>query len=197
MKNLNQFYLSLTFIFVIFAIPFTASPLQAINLPCSNLAYGDRVSSVFCTKTLALGQELAVDPDHLMAAMAFETGGTFNPSIKNAAGSGATGLIQFMPDTARDLGTTVEALAKMSAEQQLHYVRKYFLRIKKPLHTLEDIYMAILYPKAVGKASTYILFQSQNQPRAYEQNSGLDLDKDGTITKQEATHRVQRWLEDA
>lgn len=41
-----------------------------------------------------------------MAAMAFESGETFSPSIKNAAGSGAVGLIQFMPSTAKALGTS-------------------------------------------------------------------------------------------
>ena len=38
-----------------------------------------------------------------MAVMSFETGGTFDPGIRNAAGSGATGLIQFMPSTAAGL----------------------------------------------------------------------------------------------
>jgi hypothetical protein len=48
-----------------------------------------------------------------------------DPSKPNAAGSGATGLIQFMPKIAKDLGTTTSALAKMSAEEQLVYVEKY------------------------------------------------------------------------
>ena len=36
----------------------------------------------------------------LMAVMSFETGGTFNPRFLMLQGSGATGLIQFMPSTA-------------------------------------------------------------------------------------------------
>ena len=44
---------------------------------------------------------LGISEADLMAVMSFETGGTFNPNIRNAAGSGATGLIQFMPSTAR------------------------------------------------------------------------------------------------
>jgi hypothetical protein len=35
-----------------------------------------------------------------MKVMSFETGWTFNPAIKNGVGSWATGLIQFMRDTA-------------------------------------------------------------------------------------------------
>ena len=39
---------------------------------------------------------------------------------------GATGLIQFLPSTARGLGTTTDALAGMSSVEQLNYVEKYF-----------------------------------------------------------------------
>jgi hypothetical protein len=59
-----------------------------------------------------------------MAAMAFETGGSFSPAVPNKAGSGAVGLIQFMPSTAKGLGTSTEALKKMSAVQQLDFVKK-------------------------------------------------------------------------
>ena len=60
-----------------------------------------------------------------MAVMSFETGGTFNPGIRNAAGSGATGLIQFMPSAAAGLGTSTQALAGMSRAEQMKYVEKY------------------------------------------------------------------------
>ena len=45
---------------------------------------------------------------------AISTGDIFRANIKNAAGSGAVGLIQFMPSTARSLGTTSERLAAMT-----------------------------------------------------------------------------------
>jgi hypothetical protein len=57
--------------------------------------------------------------------MAFETGGTFSPSQKNAAGSSVIGLIQFMSTTAKNLGTSTSELAKMTAVEQLNYVEKY------------------------------------------------------------------------
>ena len=50
----------------------------------------------FQAAVLDTAQRLGVNPNDLYAVMSFETGGTFNPGIKNAAGSGATGLIQFM-----------------------------------------------------------------------------------------------------
>ena len=49
-----------------------------------------------------------VSPDDLCADFA---------AVKNAAGSGATGLIQFMPRTAQGLGTTTAKLAKRLKEK--------------------------------------------------------------------------------
>ena len=129
-----------------------------------------------------------------MACMAFESGETFSPSIKSAAGSGATGLIQFMPSTAEDLGT--KELASMTAEEQLDYVEEYFKPYKGRLNSLEDLYMAILWPKAVGKPSDYVLFRKDDpkHPRIYLQNKGLDFNKDGVITKAEAAKMVRKKL---
>jgi len=73
-----------------------------------------------------LGTKYNVPPMALMAIMDFETGGSFDPAEPNQAGSGATGLIQFMPKTARSLGTTTAELAQMSQTEQLVYVEKYF-----------------------------------------------------------------------
>jgi membrane-bound lytic murein transglycosylase B len=61
------------------------------------IAWGKKVAGAFKNKIIQIGAQLEVSPDYLMACIAFETGATFSPSIKNAAGSGAVGLIQFMP----------------------------------------------------------------------------------------------------
>ena len=126
--------------------------------------------------------------------MAFETGGSFSPSQMNHAGSGAVGLIQFMPNTAKGLGTTSETLAAMTAEGQLDYVEKYFAHYKARLHSLSDVYMAILWPAAVGKPDSFVLFSKAVNPIAYQQNHGLDLNGDGTVTKSEAASKVQTRL---
>lgn len=129
--------------------------------------------------------------DWLMACMAFESGETFRSDIKNAAGSGATGLIQFMPATARGLGTTTEMLARMTPIQQLDYVASYFRPYAKKVHTLADMYMAILMPKYVGKPDSTPIFSGGV---AYRQNSGLDANKDGVVTKFEAAAKVRAKL---
>jgi len=157
----------------------------------TQICWGAKVSPEFLDKVLAISEGFGwttLQASHLMACMAFESGETFSPSIKNAAGSGATGLIQFMPRTAVGLGTTVDELAKMTAVQQLDYVQKYFRPYAARVKTLSDMYMAILMPKYVGKPEASVLFSGGI---AYRQNSGLDVNKDGMITKQEASSLVQ------
>lgn len=158
------------------------------------MAWGKKVSKTFKERiwwicydaTMGLG----MNHDDLMSCIAWETGRSFDPAKKNLAGSGATGLIQFMPSTAKTLGTTTDALAKLSAEDQLNYVWKYFAPWKGKLKTLSDLYMAILWPKAVGKPEHYVLWSKGDMPVTYKQNAGLDSNRDGTITKAECSAKL-------
>lgn len=159
------------------------------------LAWGTRVSPEFRGEVISICRAFEWTPDHaswLMSCMAFETGETFSPSIKNGAGSGAVGLIQFMPKTAESLGTATYILESMTAEKQLAWVEKYFQPYAPRIKSLADMYMAILLPKYIGKPETEVLFSGGV---AYRQNAGLDLDKDGNITKAEAANHVyQKYI---
>lgn len=157
------------------------------------LVWGKKVSDTFKDRVRWIAQELDFDPNWIMACMAFESAETFSSSIKNAAGSGAVGLIQFMPSTAKGLGTTPVTLASMTPEDQLKFVYKYFEPYRGRLNSLEDLYMAILWPKAVGKPLDYQLFIKGGV--TYRQNAGLDRDKDGVITKAEAANKVREKFE--
>lgn len=161
------------------------------------IAWGNKVSAPFRNKVLEVCINIGADPNHLMACMAFESGETFSPSVKNAAGSGAIGLIQFMPSTAQALGTTTDKLAAMSAVKQLDYVELYFKPKSGKLKTLEDVYMAILWPAAIGSPLDYVLFAKNDpdHPKRYIQNAGLDFNSDGVITKAEAANKVRLKLE--
>ena len=161
------------------------------------LAWGKKVSEEFRQRVREIAGSLKTDPDYLMACMAFESGETFSPSIKNAAGSGATGLIQFMPSTAQGLGTTTEELASMTPVEQLDFVEKYFKPSRGKLSSLDDVYMAILWPAAVGKPRDFVLFRKDDpdHPQRYIQNAGLDFNRDGVVTKAEAADRVRKALE--
>lgn len=162
------------------------------------LAWGAKVSQTFKERIIWIADSLLMPKDGanwLMACIAWESGESFSASVRNMAGSGATGLIQFMPATAKQLGITTEALALMSAEDQLNYVYKYFQPYKGKLLKLSDVYMAILWPKAIGASDTSTLWSSNGMPTTYRQNSGLDINKDGTITKAEATAKVKGKLD--
>lgn len=152
----------------------------------------EKTSEEFRNKVIDIAIELETDPNFLMAVMSFESGGTFSPSIKSAAGSGAIGLIQFMPGTAAGLGTSSSALQTMTAEEQLDFVKKHYLRFKGKMKTIEDAYMAVLLPSAVGRGKNHVLFTSPK--KSYKQNSGLDLNGDGKITVGEAAQKVRERL---
>jgi|GEM_PF-875507 len=155
------------------------------------LAFGAKVSAEFRNRVRQISADIGIDPNFLMAAMAFETGETFSPSIRNKT-SGATGLIQFMPKTATNMGTSTDALATMTAERQLDYVARYFSPFRGKLRNLEDVYMAILWPKAVGSPNDTVLFAEPSM--AYQQNKALDRNGDGKVTKAEAAAPVAAKL---
>lgn len=161
------------------------------------IAWGGKVSPDFRNRVRWIADDLNMPEEGaswLMACMAFESAETFSPSIRNAAGSGATGLIQFMPRTAEGLGTTTAALASMTAEDQLNYVYKYFRPYRGRLNVLSDVYMAILWPAAIGKPENHILWTKDARPTTYRQNAGLDVNRDGAITKGEAAKLVSDKL---
>lgn len=124
--------------------------------------------------------------DWLIACIGFES--QFKPRARNRI-SKATGLIQFMPLTAEYLGTTIDELLEMTDYEQLEYVKKYFKPYAHRIESLEDMYMAILMPRCIGKTPDYNVFSSY---KAYRQNIILDLNKDGKVTIEEATERVRR-----
>jgi hypothetical protein len=159
-------------------------------LGSQQIAWGAKVSAAFKVKLIEIARNIDVDPNYLISAMAFETGETFSPSAKNT--NGATGLIQFLPDTAVELGTTTADLAAMTAVDQMDYVEKYFDPYKNMLKTIEDVYMAILWPAAIGKTNSWVLFSKPSTQ--YNRNSGLDTDKDGHVTKAEAAAMIKAKL---
>lgn len=173
------------------------------------IAWGAKVSQTFRDRVWWISDDISkvqkafFDPNWLMSCMAWESGESFSPSKKNMAGSGATGLIQFMPTTAAELGAyrkttlTTAVLAAMTAEDQLTWVYWYFrLQIDRhgPITNLEDCYMAILWPGAIGSPVSAPLWTKAKMPTTYKQNAGLDSNKDGTITKAEAAGHVRDKL---
>lgn len=147
----------------------------------------------FKKKLEKVAQALGIKSSDLMAIFKQESG--VNPQARNVT-SGATGLIQFMPDTASRLGTSTAELYKMDGVQQLDYVYKYFKMTGVGNGTLGDLYMAVFMPKYVGYPDSTVLGQ-HGAPgfsgKVYAQNKGLDRDKDGAITVADVKSSVSRF----
>lgn len=155
------------------------------------IPWGVKFTEAEIDKLRQVIRNLGLPAHHLqdfMGCMAWETGESFSPSVKNP-GSSATGLIQFMDATAKGLGTTTQALAKMTVIEQLAYVEKHFLPYRKKIKNLGDIYMSILLPKAVGLPDSTVLWSRGD--KAFDPNKGIDFNDDGLITRLEAIHKVR------
>ncbi|WP_289281572.1 MULTISPECIES: transglycosylase SLT domain-containing protein [unclassified Methylophaga] len=154
-----------------------------------SLVWGAKVSKEFRAKVREIANNLGMNADWIMSVIAFETGNSFDPSAFNK--SGATGLIQFIPSTARYLGTSTAALSRMTAVQQLDYVERYYEDYASRIRNIGDAYMAVLWPAGINRADSYVLWQKVGKyAREYAQNAGLDKNDDDTITRGEAVERV-------
>ena len=120
--------------------------------------------SAFLERINQIAARVGTTPENLLLVIDAESG--FKPNEpgrpikgKTDTGKRAMGLIQFIPSTAKGLGTSTEALAKMSALQQLDYVEKYLMDIKTRYKmdgfTLKQLYASIYAgtPHAKGNAS--------------------------------------------
>jgi len=153
----------------------------------AKLVWGAKVSQEFRAKVREIAKRQNIEANWLMAVMAFETGNSFLPYEKNPT-SGATGLIQFLPSTAKSLGTTTTRLARMTAVEQLDWVEKYFAQYQGRIHNLGDTYMAVFAPVGLGKPDSFTLYTSPSA--AYNQNAGLDKQRKGYITRGDCVVRV-------
>ncbi|MEL1232846.1 MAG: transglycosylase SLT domain-containing protein, partial [Candidatus Neomarinimicrobiota bacterium] len=144
-----------------------------------------------------LAQKYDIDASDLLGLMASESG--LNPQARNK--SGATGLIQFMPTTARSLGTSTAALYKMNRVQQMEYVEKYFDYWNLPKGaTPGHLYTSVFLPAFTSKPADYIVAKRGgftdswgNHPSSwYTHNAGLDSNGDGSISIAELGARIQK-----
>lgn len=134
----------------------------------------------FLAKVEAISARLGILPDWLMVIMRTESG--IDPAAVNPY-SGATGLIQFMPDTARSLGTSTAALKAMDNVSQLDYVEKYFRPYAGRITSPQDMYLITFFPRALGKPDNYVLqTDTISAARIAGQNAPYDLNKDQAIT---------------
>jgi peptidoglycan hydrolase-like protein with peptidoglycan-binding domain len=157
----------------------------------------DKHSEDFLLKVQNIAKKVDLDYKIILAIMFFES--EMNPSAQNPS-SNATGLIQFMPTTAKSLGTSVSELKNMSAIDQLDYVEKFFMDKKRSgltskVKSPEEAYLLVFYPLAVTKSNDFILGSEISDERAkkiYSQNKPFDTNKDGFISKGEVLQYIRK-----
>lgn len=144
---------------------------------------------------IAIGQELGIDPNWIMAVMHIES--RCNPQTVNKS-THATGLIQFMPKTAtKSLNTSVEHIYQLNACQQLQYVKTYLKKQKgkRKINSLIDTYLLVFFPAAIGKSNDYILqTDSVSAATVARQNPGYDINNDKRITRGEVEQSIMKKL---
>jgi hypothetical protein len=132
-------------------------------------------------------------PGPIATVMLLESG--MNSAAVNPKG-GATGLIQFIPSTAKLLGTTTEALRSMSAIRQLEYVEKFFKMVGLPAGARAgDYYIATFMPNFIGKPDSAVM--SVAGENIYDVNKGLDRNSDGVITVGDVRSYLENTLSQA
>lgn len=152
----------------------------------------------FMEKLKKVSANLGVSEKDLIGIMKHES--ELNPRAVNPY-SRATGLIQFMPDTARSLGTTIDEIYKMSATEQLDLVEKYYkVNGVKSGDDIGDLYMLTFMPAARNKPDSFVLGNKNggkvfglSAAAVYNQNKGFDSNKDGIFTVGDVKERIRRY----
>jgi hypothetical protein len=161
------------------------------------LLYIDKVKEnkvAFEAKVRSIAEKLQIDPNWLMLQMFLESG--LNPQAQNTkypvGGGFATGLIQFIPSTAKGLGTTTEALMQLNNVQQLDYVYQYYKPYAGRIKSFEDLYLITFFPAALGYSDDQkISTASISAGSVAGSNPTIDLNKDKVITVGEFKEWVQ------
>jgi SPP1 gp7 family putative phage head morphogenesis protein len=173
-----------------FAIP----PLFQFDWDKKGLPSTEHVTIQFMLAVIDVAKRLQINPDDLMAVMAYES--WTDPQRVNSQ-SGAIGLIQFTQVAINEINRrtnrvpplTRDVLAQMTAIEQLEYVYYHLLfNGGTGARTVSDLYMAVLWPSAVNEPDDEVIMRAGDG--YYEQNRGLDLNNDGEITKGEVAQRV-------
>jgi hypothetical protein len=141
----------------------------------------------FWIELQAIAKRLKTESAWLLNVIASES--LFNPAARNGLpGQTATGLLQFIEDTAQSMGTTTEAIRRMSPVEQLRLVENYLTPFRGRLNSLADVYSAVFRGFIVGGGDATViapLDNSNKEQRIYSLNRWLDFDGDNKITKGE------------
>lgn len=127
-------------------------------------------------------QSMGIPTQWLADVMGYETGATFSSSTTNSIG--ATGLIQFIPETLAAYGHTVSSVANMSNVEQLSLVKQYLndVRSEAGLDAWQNPYQLLMAVWGGGN----------NLRRFVEDPESVRNIGDGDLTWLEYTQRLGR-----
>lgn len=146
----------------------------------------------FIKKLVDISKKLQINPNWLLLVMWKES--RINPKAINKSG-GASGLIQFMPQTAKGLGTSVDNIRSMDGVEQLTYVYKYFQPFTGKIKSVQDLYLVTFFPVALSKNDDFILQTDKLSAELIaKENPVIDLNKDGKIKKSEFNDYVMKGI---
>jgi hypothetical protein len=137
--------------------------------------------AIFLATCATVAGRLGVPLEWILTIMWLESG--FLATASNA--TGAVGLIQFTPATAKVLGTTSAALRKMDRLAQLAYVERFFaywLRLGAKNGTFWEFYMIAFLPTVNLKGFGSDTVLGPPGSLVLRQNQALDHNKDGVLT---------------
>ena len=164
----------------------------------------------FLNGLVAMSRRLGVNPGDMLAKMASES--SLMPNAQNQK-TRATGLIQMTPETAASLGTSIDALQKMSRAEQLPYIEKFlkqsYAGVPRPI-TAGHLYTGTFLPAFIkapadaviatksgtGIVEGYGSYPAETVRGWYARNEGLDKNKDGKIQIFELGERIANIKKD-
>lgn len=165
----------------------------------------DRAGEGFGPALVREALRAGLDPNKVAAVLQSESG--FGADTVAEMSDDHVGLLQFSRDAwnsaARKLGSSVpwEDIPKLSAEEQLPYVMQYFR--SNGVTGDDDVgayKTATLWPLATRGADDTVLYSAGDMrkvpgenftyDKAYKDNAGLDHNKDGRVTREEAVRRT-------
>ena len=152
-----------------------------------------KLGSNFYIKLNAMCGRLGINPKDMLAIMYLES--ALDPNIIGHDSKGkqytARGLTQLLPSSLKTVGWTgtSDEFGRLSGEEQLPYIERYFRNIKHTgkFNSAAQLYIANLWPAALSDPAVMqgdpdaVIIDSEKYPREYHDNKGLDVDKDGKI----------------
>lgn len=169
----------------------------------------ERTDNAFRAALIRQAEAAALNADNIAAVISIESG--FLPNIQNSQGHNMLGLIQFwrdgFPAVAKRAGMKVkwEDLRTMSAAEQVPLVIAYYQGTRVNADSSPtDYYVATFMPVFVGRPGSMVLAKlnskevipgtTRTQGAYYAANVSLDWDRDGKITIDDITARMNSLM---